>query len=107
AHPPPSRSRDARGAAIAAKLLSDIDKDTVEFKPTFDESRTEPMVLPARYPNLLVNGSGGITLCMATNVPPHTLREVLNATIHLIRNPDATIVDMMRFIPGPDFPTAG
>ena len=106
---PPAAYRytESRLSSIAAELLADIDKDTVEFKPTFDESRTEPMVLPARYPNLLVNGSGGIAVGMATNVPPHNLREVLNATIHLIRNPDATIVDMMRFIPGPDFPTAG
>jgi DNA gyrase subunit A len=106
---PPAAYRytESRLSSIAAELLADIDKDTVEFKPTFDESRTEPLVLPARYPNLLVNGSGGIAVGMATNVPPHNLREVLDATIHLIRSPAATVADMMRFIPGPDFPTAG
>jgi DNA gyrase subunit A len=106
---PPAAYRytESRLSSIAAELLADIDKDTVEFKATFDESRTEPMVLPARYPNLLVNGSGGIAVGMATNVPPHNLREVLDATIHLIRSPDATVADLMRFVPGPDFPTAG
>jgi len=101
------RYTESRLSSIAQELLADIDKDTVEFKPTFDESGTEPLVLPARYPNLLVNGSGGIAVGMATNVPPHNLREVLDATIHLIGNPEATIADLMRFIPGPDFPTAG
>ncbi|HVZ32925.1 MAG TPA: DNA gyrase subunit A, partial [Polyangiaceae bacterium] len=101
------RYTESRLSSIAAELLTDIDKDTVEFKATFDESRTEPIVLPARYPNLLVNGSGGIAVGMATNVPPHNLREVLDATVHLIRNPDASVADMLRFIPGPDFPTAG
>jgi DNA gyrase subunit A len=106
---PPAAYRytESRLSSIAAELLADIDKDTVEFKPTFDESRTEPLVLPARYPNLLVNGSGGIAVGMATNVPPHNLREVLDATIYLIRSPGATVADLMRFIPGPDFPTAG
>jgi DNA gyrase subunit A len=101
------RYTESRLSSIAQELLTDIDKDTVEFKPTFDESNREPIVLPARYPNLLVNGSGGIAVGMATNVPPHNLREVLNATIHLIGNPEASVVDLMRFIPGPDFPTAG
>ncbi|MEY2934233.1 MAG: gyrase subunit [Pseudomonadota bacterium] len=106
---PPAAYRytESRLSSIASELLADIDKDTVEFKATFDESRTEPMVLPARYPNLLVNGSGGIAVGMATNVPPHNLREILDATVHLIRHPDATVADMMRFVPGPDFPTAG
>jgi DNA gyrase subunit A len=106
---PPAAYRytESRLSSIAAELLADIDKDTVEFKATFDESRTEPVVLPARYPNLLVNGSGGIAVGMATNVPPHNLREVLDATIHLINSPDASVVELMRFIPGPDFPTAG
>ena len=106
---PPAAYRytESRLSSIAAELLADIDKDTVEFKATFDESRTEPMVLPARYPNLLVNGSGGIAVGMATNVPPHNLREVLDATVHLIHHPDASVADLMRFIPGPDFPTAG
>jgi DNA gyrase subunit A len=106
---PPAAYRytESRLSSIAAELLADIEKDTVEFKPTFDESRSEPMVLPARYPNLLVNGSGGIAVGMATNVPPHNLREVLDATVHLIRHPDASVADLMRFVPGPDFPTAG
>src|SRR5688572_334026 len=106
---PPAAYRytESRLSSIAAELLADIDKDTVEFKATFDESRTEPLVLPTRYPNLLVNGSGGIAVGMATNVPPHNLQEVLDATIHLIRNPGAGVADLMRFIPGPDFPTAG
>ncbi len=101
------RYTESRLSTIAAELLADIDKDTVEFNPNFDESRKEPQVLPARYPNLLVNGSGGIAVGMATNVPPHNLQEVLDATIHLIENPDATITDLMSFVPGPDFPTAG
>jgi len=106
---PPAAYRytESRLSSIASELLADIDKDTVEFKATFDESRTEPTVLPARYPNLLVNGSGGIAVGMATNVPPHNLSEVLDATIHLIRSPDATVAELMRFIPGPDFPTGG
>jgi DNA gyrase subunit A len=106
---PPAAYRytESRLSRIASELLADFDKDTVEFIPTFDESRTEPVVLPARYPNLLVNGSGGIAVGMATNVPPHNLREVIDATIHLIKEPSATVEDMMRFIPGPDFPTAG
>lgn len=105
---PPAAYRytESRLAPIAAELLNDIDRDTVDFSPTFDESRTEPTVLPARYPNLLVNGSGGIAVGMATNVPPHNLREVLDATVHLIRNPDASTVELMQFIAGPDFPTA-
>jgi DNA gyrase subunit A len=104
---PPAAYRytESRLAKIASELLGDIEKDTVDFVPTFDESRSEPVVLPARYPNLLVNGSGGIAVGMATNVPPHNLREVLDATMHLIRNPDATVVDLMQWVVGPDFPT--
>ncbi len=101
------RYTESRLAKIASELLADIDKDTVDFSPTFDDSREEPRVLPARYPNLLVNGSGGIAVGMATNIPPHNLTEVLDATIHLIDSSDATIEDLMGFIPGPDFPTAG
>lgn len=106
---PPAAYRytESRLARIAAELLTDIDKDTVDFTATFDESRQEPVVLPARYPNLLINGSGGIAVGMATNVPPHNLREVLDATIYLIDNPDASVEELMRFVPGPDFPTAG
>ncbi len=106
---PPAAYRytESRLAKIAAELLADIDKDTVDFVATFDDSRTEPVVLPTRYPNLLVNGSGGIAVGMATNVPPHNLREVLDATIHLIATPEATVEELMQFVPGPDFPTAG
>jgi DNA gyrase subunit A len=101
------RYTESRLSRISAELLADIDKDTVDFTPTFDESREEPVVLPTRYPNLLVNGSGGIAVGMATNMPPHNLREVLDATMHLIDNPDARVEDLMQFVPGPDFPTAG
>lgn len=101
------RYTESRLAKIAAVLLADIDKETVDFTPTFDESHEEPVVLPARYPNLLVNGSGGIAVGMATNIPPHNLREVLDATLHLIDNPGASIEELMQFVPGPDFPTAG
>ncbi|HEX2730774.1 MAG TPA: DNA gyrase subunit A [Polyangiaceae bacterium] len=101
------RYTESRLAKISAELLADIDKDTVDFIPTFDESREEPVVLPTRYPNLLVNGSGGIAVGMATNIPPHNLREVLDATMHLIANPNARLEELMQFVPGPDFPTAG
>ena len=101
------RYTEARLTRISAELLADIDKECVDFQPNYDDRETEPKVLPARIPNLLVNGSGGIAVGMATNVPPHNLGEVLDATVHLIRNPDAPIDDLMRFIPGPDFPTAG
>ena len=106
---PPAAYRytEARLARIATELLADIEKECVDFGPNFDDSRQEPLVLPTRVPNLLVNGSGGIAVGMATNVPPHNLGEILDATIHLIKNPDATIDDLMRFVPGPDFPTAG
>jgi len=106
---PPAAYRytEARLARIASDLLADIEKDAVDVAPNFDDSETEPTVLPTRVPNLLINGSGGIAVGMATNIPPHNLGEILDATIHLIRNPDATIDDMMRFVPGPDFPTAG
>jgi DNA gyrase subunit A len=106
---PPAAYRytEARLARIAMDLLADIEKECVDFGPNFDDSRQEPLVLPTRVPNLLVNGSGGIAVGMATNVPPHNLGEILDATIHLIKNPDATIDDVMRFVPGPDFPTGG
>ena len=87
------------------ELLSDIDKDTVNMIPTFDENTTEPEVLPAKFPNLLVNGSMGIGVGMATNIPPHNLGEVIDATIHLLENPSASVRDLMKFLPGPDFPT--
>jgi DNA gyrase subunit A len=101
------RYTEARLSKIAVELLTDIDKECVEFQANFDDSQQEPTVLPARFPNLLVNGSGGIAVGMATNVPPHNIGEAIDATIHLIRNPSATVDDLMLLIPGPDFPTAG
>ncbi len=101
------RYTEARLSKIAMELLADIEKECVDFIPNFDDSKTEPSVLPARFPNLLVNGTGGIAVGMATNIPPHNLTEVIDATIHLVKNPDCPIDDLMRFIPGPDFPTAG
>jgi DNA gyrase subunit A len=101
------RYTEARLTRLAGELLADIDKDTVAFIPNFDDQREEPTVLPAKFPNLLVNGSSGIAVGMATNVPPHNLREVVAACIHQIDNPECTIQDLMRFIKGPDFPTGG
>jgi len=101
------RYTECRLARLAMELLTDIDKETVDFGPNFDESRQEPLVLPARFPHLLVNGSGGIAVGMATNIPPHNLREIIDATIHLIEHPDASVEDLMRFVQGPDFPTGG
>jgi DNA gyrase subunit A len=92
---------------LADFLLADIDKDTVEWGPNFDDSTKEPLVLPARFPNLLVNGSSGIAVGMATSIPPHNMGEVVDACIHLVENPRTTIADLMRLVPGPDFPTAG
>jgi DNA gyrase subunit A len=101
------RYTEARLSRIAVDLLADIEKDSVDFQSNFDDSESEPTVLPSRIPNLLVNGSGGIAVGMATNIPPHNLGEIVDATVHLIRNPDCSIDDLMRFVPGPDFPTAG
>ncbi|HMA14328.1 MAG TPA: DNA gyrase subunit A, partial [Kiloniellaceae bacterium] len=102
------RYTEARLARAASdSLLQDIDENTVDFQDNYDETTKEPVVLPARFPNLLVNGAGGIAVGMATNIPPHNLNEVVAATIFLIRNPESTVEDLMRFIPGPDFPTAG
>ena len=101
------RYTEAKLSKIAVELLADIDKDCVDWAPNFDDSRREPTVLPSRVPNLLVNGSGGIAVGMATNVPPHNLGEILDATVHLIRNPDCVVDDLMRFVAGPDFPTGG
>jgi len=101
------RYTEARLTRIATEMLADIDKDTVDFIPNYDESREEPTVLPTRYPNLLVNGSGGIAVGMATNIPPHNLNEVIEATIYLIQNPNAKLKTLMNFVPGPDFPTGG
>ncbi|MFO0674578.1 MAG: DNA gyrase subunit A [Polyangiaceae bacterium] len=99
------RYTEARLSRVAVELLTDIEKECVDFQPNFDDSKEEPTVLPARIPNLLVNGSGGIAVGMATNVPPHNLGEVVDATVHLLRNPGATVDELMRFVPGPDFPT--
>jgi DNA gyrase subunit A len=101
------RYTECRLERLADFLLADIDKETVEWGPNFDDSTEEPLVLPTRFPNLLVNGSAGIAVGMATNIPPHNMGEVLDATVHLIENPKATVADLMRFVPGPDFPTAG
>ncbi|HPR83699.1 MAG TPA: DNA gyrase subunit A, partial [Pontiellaceae bacterium] len=92
---------------LAEEMLADIDKNTVDMRPNFDETLMEPTVLPARVPNLLINGSTGIAVGMATNIPPHNLSEVIDGTIHLIENPDASVEDLCKFIKGPDFPTAG
>ncbi|MGO4700408.1 DNA gyrase subunit A [Dyella sp. 2RAB6] len=101
------RYTEVRMARLTHELLADIDKETVDFGPNYDESESEPLVLPTRVPNLLVNGSAGIAVGMATNVPPHNLNEVVAATIGLIDDPSLSIDDLMQFIPGPDFPTAG
>ena len=99
------RYTECRLAKLSMELLTDIEKATVDFGPNFDESREEPLVLPARFPHLLVNGSGGIAVGMATNIPPHNLREIIDATIALIHEPDSTIEDLMQHVKGPDFPT--
>ena len=106
---PPAAYRytEARMARIADEMLRDIDKDTVDWDPNFDESRKEPRVLPSRFPNLLVNGSSGIAVGMATNIPPHNLREVIDATVCVLDHPEATLEDLMQHIKGPDFPTKG
>ncbi|MCK5757737.1 MAG: DNA gyrase subunit A, partial [Clostridiales bacterium] len=101
------RYTEAKLTKIAAELLHDINKDTVDFKPNFDDHEMEPVVLPARFPNLLVNGSSGIAVGMATNIPPHNLGEVISACLAHIDNPDMGIRDLMTYLPGPDFPTAG
>ena len=106
---PPAAMRytEARLTRLAGEMLADIDRETVDFGPTYDESDVEPLVLPAKVPNLLINGAGGIAVGYATNIPTHNLGEVLAALIHLLENPGASIADLMDLIPGPDFPTAG
>ncbi|MBO3444577.1 DNA gyrase subunit A [Clostridium sp. CCUG 7971] len=104
--PAAMRYTEARMSKLSLELLRDIDKETVDFTPNFDESLKEPSVLPARYPNLLVNGSNGIAVGMATSIPPHNLGEVIDATIHLIDNEEATVEDLIQFVKGPDFPTS-
>ncbi|WP_291010438.1 DNA gyrase subunit A [Hydrogenophaga sp.] len=101
------RYTEIRLSKIAHEMLADIDKETVNFGPNYDGSEKEPLVLPSRLPNLLVNGSAGIAVGMATNIPPHNLNEVVDACLHLLKNPDATIDELMEIIPAPDFPTAG
>ena len=105
--PAAMRYTEVRMARIAHELLADLDKETVDFTPNYDESEHEPVVLPAKVPNLLINGSAGIAVGMATNIPPHNLKEVIDACLALIGNADASISDLMGHIPGPDFPTAG
>ena len=99
------RYTEARLTKIAGHMLSEIDKDTVDFYPNFDESETQPVVLPARFPNLLVNGSDGIAVGMATNIPPHNLNEVIDGVIALIENPNIELEEIMKYIPAPDMPT--
>jgi DNA gyrase subunit A len=104
--PAAMRYTEVRMAKIAHELLADLDKETVDFVPNYDESESEPSVFPTRVPNLLINGSAGIAVGMATNIPPHNLNEVINACIALIDNPELSIRDLMTYVPGPDFPTA-
>jgi DNA gyrase subunit A len=101
------RYTEVRMARLSDELLADIEKETVDFGPNYDDSLQEPLVLPARFPNLLVNGSAGIAVGMATNIPPHNLREIVEATVLLIENEDASLEELMALVPGPDFPTAG
>src|SRR3954447_17851740 len=105
--PAAERYTECRLHPLAMQLLADIDEETVDMEPTYDGSRTQPTVLPARFPNLLVNGSQGIAVGMATNIPPHNLGEVIDATVHLIDHPEATSDELMQFVQGPGFPTGG
>jgi DNA gyrase subunit A len=106
---PPAAMRytEARLARISEELLADIDRETVDFIPNFDETEHEPVVLPTRVPNLLVNGASGIAVGMATNIPPHNLKEIIDATVLLVEKPDTSLKEVMKFVPGPDFPTGG
>ncbi len=101
------RYTEARLSRLATEMLRDIDADTVDFGPNYDESRQEPLVLPARFPNLLVNGASGIAVGMATNIPPHNLREAIDATVAYIDDPKIELDGLMKHIKGPDFPTGG
>ena len=103
--PAAMRYTECRLAPLAMQMLAGIDEDTVDFVDTYDGKEKEPSVLPSRFPNLLVNGSQGIAVGMATNIPPHNLGEVIDAAVHVVDNPDATSDELMQFIPGPDFPT--
>ncbi len=106
---PPAAMRytEVRTTKIARHLLDDIEKKTVDFVPNYDETREEPTILPARFPNLLLNGSSGIAVGMATNIPPHNLGELIDACIEIIKNPKISVKELMRYVPGPDFPTRG
>jgi DNA gyrase subunit A len=106
---PPAAMRytEVRMDKPAAYLLADIDKETVDFQPNYDGQDSEPTVMPSRFPNLLVNGAGGIAVGMATNIPPHNLGEVIDACLALIENPDMSVSEIMEYVPGPDFPTGG
>src|SRR5690606_995858 len=106
---PPAAERytEARLSKIAGFMLDDLDKDTVDFKPNYDDRLEEPSVLPSKFPNLLLNGAGGIAVGMATNIPPHNLGEVIDACMLMLDNPEATIEDLTQIIPAPDFPTGG
>lgn len=106
---PPAAMRytEARMTAAATEMMHDLNLDTVDRQPNYDDTRTEPVVLPAKFPNLLVNGSQGIAVGMATSIPPHNLREVCDALVRLLDNPEATLADLMEHIKGPDFPTGG
>ena len=101
------RYTETRLSKVSQFLIDDIEKNTIEFKSNYDETEKEPSVLPAQYPNLLVNGAGGIAVGMATSIPPHNLGEIINGTLALIENKDITIKQLMKIIPGPDFPTGG
>src|SRR4051795_10332568 len=106
---PPAADRytEAKLTRVASALLEDLDKDTVDFRPNYDGSEVEPDVLPSRVPNLLINGSDGIAVGMATKIPPHNLTEIVDATITLVNNPSAQLAEILKFVQGPDFPTAG
>src|SRR4051794_15103093 len=105
--PAAMRYTEARLSRLAMEAVTDLDKETVDWVPNYDDSEQEPSVLPAKFPQLLVNGSGGIAVGMATNIPPHNLGEIIEATIAVIKNPEITIEDLMFIVPGPDFPTGG
>ena len=101
------RYTEARLSKLSMEMVRDIEKETVDFYPNFDETLMQPAVMPSRFPNLLVNGSSGIAVGMATNIPPHNLGEVIDACVHMIDHPDCTVDDLMQFVKGPDFPTGG
>ncbi|MHB8993565.1 MAG: DNA gyrase subunit A, partial [Chloroflexota bacterium] len=106
---PPAAMRytEARMTTVAMEMMADIEKQTVDYLPNYDGTRQEPVVLPSRFPNLLCNGSAGIAVGMATNIPPHNLNEIADAMIHLIDNPEAPVEELYQFVKGPDFPTGG